>query len=143
VLENSLLVLNENGYRLQSHSLLPILMAVDTMQLVQKISDKPLDWRKVDYVMDRDAFRKLLHWLDKDQRELSDFRIDTQLVGEHTVLCTRWEPHDIIRLPSSGTYGAGFLEVASNPAPECDDTTAYFRIMNYVRRTSTTAFSQC
>jgi hypothetical protein len=36
-------------------------MAVDTMQLVQKISDKPLDWRKVDYVMDRDAFRKLLH----------------------------------------------------------------------------------
>jgi hypothetical protein len=121
---------DQNRNRLQSYSLLPILVAVDILQESHE-PERRFDWRGMDYIMDRTAMRKLLHWLDEDEREFRDFRIEAQRVGTRTVLFTQWEPRRI-ELPYTNTYGAGFMEIATDPPPSCPESTGYFRIMSYV-----------
>jgi hypothetical protein len=120
---------DQNGYRLQAYSLLPILAAVDALAAP---ADAPVDWRGTDYIMDRNAMHKLLHLLDPNQRELRDFRLDAQRVGARTVLVAQWEPRHIER-SHSHTFWAGFLETATAPPPGCEGTTGYFRVASYVR----------
>jgi hypothetical protein len=120
---------DQNGYRLQAYSLLPILAAADALA---SPADAPVDWRATDYIMDRNAMRKLLHLLDSGQRELRDFRLDAQRVGARTVLLAQWEPRHIER-PHPHTFGAGFVETATAPPPGCEGATGYFRVASYVR----------
>jgi hypothetical protein len=122
---------DQNGYRLQAYSLLPILAAADALA---SPADTPVDWRATDYIMDRNAMRKLLHLLDPGQRELRDFRLDAQRVGARTVLLelAQWEPRHIER-PHPHTFGAGFVETATAPPPGCEGATGYFRVASYVR----------
>ncbi|KAK0197777.1 hypothetical protein F5146DRAFT_1016706 [Armillaria mellea] len=115
---------DQNGYRLPSTPLLPILVAVDKMSAGAEI---PIDWPSVDFITDRNGLRKLLDWVS---RKKQSFRIDLQLAGTKTVLCNRWEPKS--RLKVSGGYGYNFEDAMTHAAPGCERISAgHHRIVTY------------
>jgi len=90
------------------------------------------DWPKIDFVTDRNGLRKLLRWIGRPHPK--EFRIDTQLAGEHTVLFNRWEKRTRETLGNTGysTYGFSFEKESTESAPGCEDSTGYHRIVKYV-----------
>ena len=47
-----------------------------------------IDWSTVDFVTDRNGLRKLLRWAKGTKCD--DFRIDTQIAGERTILLNHY-----------------------------------------------------
>ncbi|KAK0448476.1 uncharacterized protein EV420DRAFT_1647373 [Desarmillaria tabescens] len=94
-----------NAHRLPPYPLLPIFIAIDTF-----------DWASADVVA------------DSGQRR--DFRMDLQLAGSKTVLCTRWEPK-VLMNANPGGYGRNFERMHTRPAPGCENTTSHHRVITY------------
>ncbi|KAH9925415.1 uncharacterized protein BXZ73DRAFT_9621, partial [Epithele typhae] len=110
-----------------------------------------LPWWAVDVVADRECLIRLLRWLWTDSMEQSNndidpalrleskgyptdtldrFRIDVQLVGNRTLLLHRWErrPCEYTR---DSTHDRGFMRMNTTPAPDCEDTSGHYRILNF------------
>jgi hypothetical protein len=118
---------DQGGFRCPSAVLLPLLTAVER---TAEADGKTFEWSSVDFVTDRNSLRKLLRWIGGTA--LKDFRIDTQLAGERTVLLNRWETHPIEQM-GGYTYGFNFEKASTRPAPGCEDGTGHHRIVRYVR----------
>lgn len=80
-----------------------------------------------------------MRWLrDPAARE---FRIDTQLVGDKTMLFSRWEKSSMELLDKRvnkygrpiQTYVFAFEKATTRPAKGCEGSTGYHRIVAYVR----------
>ncbi|KAJ6474409.1 hypothetical protein C8R47DRAFT_1144045 [Mycena vitilis] len=120
---------DQNGFRMPSTVLLPLITAVDKVQETSG-SGTAFDWcaEKIDFVTDRNGLRKLLRWADGAAAE-KDFRIDTQLTG-NTVLLNRWETRT--RVSYWGySYGYNFEKASTDPASGCEDSTGHHRIIKY------------
>ncbi|KAI0265703.1 hypothetical protein BC834DRAFT_175025 [Gloeopeniophorella convolvens] len=120
---------DQNAARLSTYPMLPLFAAADTIHG----KNPPVEWPELDIVTDRNAMRKLLRWLSppdpKTGRELRDFRIDVQLVGEKTIVLSRWEGrmHDP---PTGRSYGFAFEAAVTRPAPGCPGT-GHYRAIAY------------
>lgn len=125
--------IDQNAYRTKNLALVPLVQVVEAINVDE---DKPnFDWSSVDFVTDRNGLRKLLRWAtDTPGKPARDFRIDTQLAGEKTVLFNRWEksnrdePGSASRNPS---YGFNFERASTTPALGCKDGTGHHRIVTY------------
>ncbi|KAH9947480.1 hypothetical protein B0H21DRAFT_789871 [Amylocystis lapponica] len=118
--------IDQNGYRVPSSPLLPLIRAVE---VVAEDNAESFDWGAVDIVTDRNGLRKLLRWINDNDGSLKEFRIDTQLAGERTVLLSRWEKRT--REDNSMGYGFNFEHENSTPAPGCERGTGHHRIVKY------------
>jgi len=111
--------------------LLPLVQAVETVTADEK---KPaFDWSSVDFVTDRNNLKKLLRWVTKSgTAACNDFRIDTQLAGEKTVLFRRWEKkNEAFGGKNQKSYGFNFEHEVTTPATGCQDGTGHHRIITY------------
>ncbi|KAI0265693.1 hypothetical protein BC834DRAFT_1033087 [Gloeopeniophorella convolvens] len=113
--------IDQNGARLAAYPMLPLFAAADVIHG----EDSPVEWPELDIVTDRNAMRKLLRWLSppapETGRQLNDFRIDVQLVGEKTIFLSRWE--GMLHNPPTGrSYGFAFEAAVTRPAPGCPGT---------------------
>ncbi|KAJ7505929.1 hypothetical protein B0H11DRAFT_361862 [Mycena galericulata] len=123
--------IDQNGFRMPSAVLLPLVIAVDK---THEASGAPaaFDWAgHFDFVTDRNGLRKLLRWIDGAGADPppKDFRIDMQLAGR-TVLLNRWEKRT--RENYSGyTYGFNFEKASTDPALGCEESTGHHRIVSY------------
>ncbi|KAK0448469.1 uncharacterized protein EV420DRAFT_1711802 [Desarmillaria tabescens] len=118
---------DQNGYRLPSTPLLPILVAVDSVASESDPSSTTIDWPSIDFIIDRNGLRKLMGWVTERKQK---FRIDLQLAGEKTVLCNRWEAKT--RMKTFGGYGYAFENAVTRPAPGCEtDAGGHHRIITY------------
>ena len=117
---------DQNGFRMPSAPLLPLFKSADIMAMD---NDQPdMDWSSVDFVTDRNGLKKLLRWINGNDK--GEFRIDMQLAGRRTVLFDRWEKRTR-ELPGQ-TYGYNFEKVSTTPAPGCELGTGHHRIVTYV-----------
>ncbi|SJL11908.1 uncharacterized protein ARMOST_15322 [Armillaria ostoyae] len=118
---------DQNGYRLPTTPLLPILVAVDSVASGSDISSTTIDWPSVDFIIDRNGLRKLMGWVGERKQS---FRIDLQLAGEKTVLCNRWEAKT--KMKTFGSYGYSFEEAITCAAPGCETGVGgHHRIVTY------------
>lgn len=122
---------DQNGFRIPSAKLLPLMEAVDTV--AEDTGELPFDWASVDFVTDRNGLRKLLRWID--EKEVKEFRIDMQLAGKKTILFNRWSPRtrEVFR---GGSYGFNFEKSSTRPAHGGKDSTGHHRIVTYVCKTN-------
>jgi len=85
-------------------------------------------WPKLDILTDRNGLRKLLRWATgKTDR---DFRIDLELVGERTVVLSRWEEHNKQMPYANSGYGRNF-EVVYSTSPGKKRALGHHRIIEY------------
>ncbi|KAK0199537.1 hypothetical protein DFS33DRAFT_226694 [Desarmillaria ectypa] len=105
-----------NAHRLPPYPLLPIFIAVDTF-----------DWGSADFVADCHSLLRLLAFASGQRR---DFRMDLQLAGSKTILCTRWEPK-VLMNANPGGYGRNFERMHTRPAPGCENATSHHRVITY------------
>ncbi|KAJ7149223.1 hypothetical protein C8R43DRAFT_1007511 [Mycena crocata] len=127
-----LFFVDQNGFRMPSAVLLPLITAVDKTHEAGE-SAAPFDWAgaKFDFVTDRNGLRKLLRWIDGADADPppKDFRIDMQLAGT-TVLLNRWEKRT--RENFSGfSFGFNFEKASTDPALGCEESTGHHRIVKY------------
>ncbi|EGN97831.1 hypothetical protein SERLA73DRAFT_123276 [Serpula lacrymans var. lacrymans S7.3] len=123
--DTGLFYVDQNGYRMANAPLLPLFKAVDIIQ--KDNGDPALDWSSVDIISDRNGLRKLVRWV-KGSNEPKTFRIDMQLVGERTVLLSRWNT----RLQEEVVgYGHNFERDCTRLAPGCEKSSGHHRIVNY------------
>lgn len=110
--------------------LVPLIQAVETISADR--GKRGFDWPSVDFVTDRNGLRKLLRWITGVDGS-RDFRIDTQLAGDKTVLLSRWEQLNKEQGERIGiSYGFNFETAATVPAPGCGASTGHHRIITYV-----------
>jgi hypothetical protein len=122
--DSGVVFVDQNGFRFPNAILLPLIQAVE-------MTDVDFDWSTVDFVTDRNGLRKLLRWIRKP--DAKEFRIDTQLAGKHTVLFNRWEKRTRETLGQTySTYGFSFEKASTEPAPGCEESTGYHRVVKYV-----------
>ncbi|KAK0199528.1 hypothetical protein DFS33DRAFT_1268355 [Desarmillaria ectypa] len=118
---------DQNGYRLPSTPLLPILVAVDSVASGSGEPSTTIDWPSIDFIIDRNGLRKLMGWVTERKQS---FRIDLQLAGEKTVLCNRWEAKT--RMKTFGGYGYAFEKAVTRAAPGCETSASgHHRIVTY------------
>ncbi len=110
---------------LPGRPLLPLVAAVYEQRVF------PLEaWKTVDFLTDRNGLRKLLRWVNAASGR--DFRIDTQLVGEKTVVLNRWEPTTTDYLKGN-SYGFNFEKAVTSPMPPAaQKSEGHHRIVTYV-----------
>lgn len=103
-------------------------------EFIRVANDKPkFDWPSVDLVTDRNGLRKLLRWVTATAEDPpQDFRIDTQLAGDKTVLFNRWEKKYTEDASERRSYAQGFCDRATEPAAGCEGATGHHRIVAYV-----------
>lgn len=87
------------------------------------------NWSPVDIVTDQGVLRKLGAWANN---EPDHWRIDTQLVGDRTVLTPGWSPATKQTSSRSQETGYGF-NFEKAPAPGCERGIGHHRIVTYVR----------
>lgn len=118
---------DQNGARMSEYPLFPLFAAADAIHEKKK---SPVDWPAVDVVTDRNGLRKLLRWLNPSEgREVRDFRIDVELVGDKTIVLNRWEGRT--REPPTGkSYGFAFEAATSRAAPGCPSS-GHHRTITY------------
>jgi len=122
---------DQNGHRMGSQTLFPLIRAVQDVESQSGAKEK-FDWSSADIVTDRNGLRKLLRWiLAKPGDPPRDFRIDMQLAGSKTVLMNRWEQFTKEEAGTRRSYGFNFEEIMTNPAPGCERGTGYHRIITY------------
>ncbi|KAJ7752581.1 hypothetical protein B0H16DRAFT_1373209, partial [Mycena metata] len=130
--DTGIFFVDQNGYRMASAVLLPLIMAVEKAHAA---SDNPaaFDWggEKIDFVTDRNGLRKLMRWIDGARADppAKEFRIDTQLAGK-TVLLNRWEKRTRDNL-SGFTFGFNFEKASTDPAAGCEESSGHHRIVQY------------
>jgi hypothetical protein len=126
---------DQNGHRMGSHTLFPLVRAVQDVELQSGTKEEAkFDWSSVDLVTDRNGLRKLLRWIIAGPQDPPrDFRIDMQLAGSKTVLMNRWEPYTKEQAGTRRSYGFNFEEVMTAPSPGCERGTGHHRIVTYVR----------
>ncbi|KAJ7200323.1 hypothetical protein GGX14DRAFT_372230 [Mycena pura] len=133
--DTGLFFIDQNGFRMPSAVLLPLITAVDA---THEASGSPaaFDWAgaNFDFITDRNGLRKLMRWIDGANRDADsdppkEFRIDTQLAGR-TVLLNRWEKRTRENL-SGYTYGFNFEKASTDPAIGCEDSTGHHRMVSY------------
>lgn len=116
---------DQNGFRVPRAVLLPLFKSVD---MVTEETGRPdFDWSSVDFVTDRNGLRKILRWVNGTADKT--FRIDMQLVGKQTILLNRWEA--TTKEPARGSFGFGFENATTEPAPGCERSTGHHRIVTY------------
>ncbi|KAJ7480640.1 hypothetical protein FB451DRAFT_1556220 [Mycena latifolia] len=126
-----LFFVDQNGFRMPSAVLLPLITAVDK---AHEASGSPaaFDWTAgYDFVTDRNGLRKLMRWIDGADADPApkDFRIDMQLAGR-TVLLNRWEKR--MRENFSGySFGFNFEKASTDPAAGCEESSGHHRIVKY------------
>jgi hypothetical protein len=127
--DHSSVFVDKNSAWLSEHPMLPLFVAADAIH-GHKAAPAPVDWPTVDVVTDRNGLRKLMRWLNPSPgREVRDFRIDVQLVGTKTLVLGRWEGRS--REPPTGrTYGIGFENATTRPAPGCPSS-GHERVITY------------
>ncbi|KAG7440084.1 uncharacterized protein BT62DRAFT_643654 [Guyanagaster necrorhizus] len=108
---------DHNAYQLPPYPLLPIFLAVTTT----------FDWSSVDVVADCHSFLRLIAFATGQRH---DFRMDLQLAGSKTVLCTRWEPK-VLMSADPGGYGRNFERMLTRPAPGCTNAASHHRVITY------------
>ncbi|KAI0049458.1 hypothetical protein FA95DRAFT_1489223 [Auriscalpium vulgare] len=118
---------HQNGYRMSSRQLLPLMKAVDTL-------GKPVNWPSVDLVTDRNNLRKLLRWINgttkKEDGTYKNFRIDLELAGAQTILFNRWEVRDR-EAANTRAYGIKFEQATTTLPAGCEKSTGHHRIVKY------------
>ncbi|KAK0197780.1 hypothetical protein F5146DRAFT_57683 [Armillaria mellea] len=105
-----------NGFRLPPYPLLPIFIAVDAF-----------DWASADVVADNHSLLCFMAFANCQRR---DFRMDLQLAGSKTILCTRWEPRVLMNANPDG-YGRNFEHMQTRPAPGCEHAASHHRVITY------------
>ncbi|KAJ7480636.1 hypothetical protein FB451DRAFT_1238102 [Mycena latifolia] len=126
-----LFFVDQNGFRMPSTVLLPLITAVDK---AHEASGTPaaFDWAAgYDFVTDRNGLRKLMRWINGADADPApkDFRIDMQLAGR-TVLLNRWEKR--MRENFSGySFGFNFEKASTDPAAGCEESSGHHRIVKY------------
>ncbi|KAF5334176.1 hypothetical protein D9758_014825 [Tetrapyrgos nigripes] len=121
--DSGLVFVDQNGHWMGSHTLLPLVAAVDAY--AEEQGNPPFEWKSVDIVTDRNGLRKLLRWIGDTKKE---FRIDLQLAGR-TVLLNRWEKKTQERAHTN--YGHNFEKESTQPAKGCEESTGHHRIVCY------------
>jgi len=118
---------DQAGERMGSLTLHPLIRAVD---LESEEQGEEFDWSTVDFVTDRNSIRKLLSWIQADDRKAQPFRIDTQLAGKGTVLLNRWEKRT---KEASGHWPINFQRESTYRAPGYENipTVSHHRIVKY------------
>ncbi|KAH9919324.1 uncharacterized protein B0H18DRAFT_1028382 [Fomitopsis serialis] len=116
----------EDGQRVPSYPMLPWFYAIDT------VTGQAMDWGSVDFITSRNTLRKLLRWTRESKPD--DFRIDTQLAGERTVVFGQWVER--MRMKSDSRhpgYGRNFEHESTGVAPGCENLnmTAHTRLVKY------------
>lgn len=128
--DSGIILSDQDGYRMPKYGLLPLLRAVEHIEA-------GFDWSSVDFVTDRNNLRKLLRWIGSSKaRECKDFRIDTQLAGNGSVLFNRWDKRTKESYGGAkfSTYGYNFETATTTPAAEFQNiTNGHHRIVAYVR----------
>ncbi|CAL1713706.1 unnamed protein product [Somion occarium] len=95
-----------------------------------------IDWSSVDIVTDRNSLRKLLRWIDFVEtgaywkRPPWDFRIDTQLVGQKTIILQRWQ-ESAFQTVDWGSYGETYETAATRSAEGFKGSLGHHRIIKY------------
>lgn len=122
--------IDQNGHRMNRRfTLLPLIEAVQTVTARKKVAPK-FDWSSVDFVTDRTGLRKLVAWANSKS---DDWRIDTQLAGDKTILINAWSSVTKQSSGQSESYGFNFEKACTHPAPGCESGTGHHRIVTYVR----------
>lgn len=116
--------------------LLPLIQSVEYMAI--HCSHEKMDWSSTDFVTDRKCLRNLLSWVTGfGVGKNSEFRMDTQLAGDKTVLFNQWEKLNKEKggglNPSQRSYGHNFEKAATAAAIGCEASTGHHRIITYVR----------
>ena len=110
--------------------MLPLLAAADVIH--GQGATPPVDWPTVDVIADRNGLRKLLRWVNPSPgREVRDFRIDVQLVGDKTLVLCRWEAPSS-EVHTNRSYGHAFEAAMTHAAPDCPSS-GHQRAITYVR----------
>lgn len=119
--------IDQNGHRMKDFTLLPLVRAVQ--DLTGQGATEKFDWPSVDIVTDRGRLRKLLSWAEgfSDQ-----WRIDTQLAGESTVLLTGRAPVTIETSGWSNSYRFNYEDASTYPIPGLENEPSHHRIIAYV-----------
>jgi len=108
---------------------LPSINPLEPLFLALNIMAPKFDMTSVDLITDRNNLRKLLRWVtDNNDRS---FRIDAQLLGEETVMLTRWEAHNTEDSTGFRGFGHSFEREATNVPPGCGGTIGHHRIIEY------------
>jgi hypothetical protein len=115
----------------QSMSILAMLAAIKECS---SDDNRGFEWSSADIISDRNSLRKLLRWVGR-WNHLEDFRIDMHLVGNKSVVFTRWW-QDIEMGLSPGSYGLSFEHHGTHPAPGCEvyEKAAHNRVITYVSK---------
>lgn len=122
--------IDQNGHRMKRRfTLFPLIRAVQTINVRNKATPK-FDWSSVDFVVDRNALRKLTAWANGKP---DHWRMDTQLAGDKTALINGWPPVTKQTCGYSQSYGYNFEKLCTHPAPGCESGTGHYRIVTYVR----------
>lgn len=114
--DSSYQVCDFNALRLPPYPLLPIFIAVDAF-----------DWASADVVADCHSLLCLTAFANGQRR---DFRMDLQLAGSKTILCTRWEPR-VLMNANPGGYGRNFELMRTRPALGCEHAASHHRVITY------------
>jgi hypothetical protein len=93
-------------------------------------------WASSDLISDRNSLRNLLRWVGGWQK-LADFRIDLSLVGDKSVVLTRWK-QDTQERSSGRSYGFSYEDNQTVAAPGCELSrkAGHDRIVSYVSHSS-------
>jgi hypothetical protein len=119
------LIRDNNSYILKDQSFVPLFAAVNEQKIFAS-----KDWKTVDVITDRNNLRKLLRWIGRSSGR--GFRIDTQLVGEKTIVLNRWEPVET-ELMHGDMFGVNFQKAVTKPmTPAAQSSAWHHRIVTYV-----------
>ena len=113
---------DQNGFRLPSSPLLPILKAADALR-----SD--VDWPSIDFIIDRNSLRMLSRWIDGTTKK--DFRIDLDLAGDRTILFIRRDK-STREIMAGMTFRYGFESATTKVVEGLENSTGHYRIIKYV-----------
>ncbi len=122
-------IIDQDGTHVPTSPLLPVFLAAD---VVASLKQKSVDWSSVDVIANRNSLRKLLTWAtSSSRRQPYDFRIDLELVGEHTILLNRWV-RSLEVFVDGKSYGLNFEKKSTKPAEGCEQSVRHLRIVKYV-----------
>ncbi|KAJ3549373.1 hypothetical protein NM688_g5184 [Phlebia brevispora] len=121
-------IMDENGHRMRTRALVPVLAAVDATAAISGYA--PLNWHQVDLITDRGNLRRLLTFLS-GRWEPAEFRIDVQLAGTRTLLFTRWERKTESYCGKNNCYAHSFEVARTQPLPGCEYGLSHHRIITY------------
>lgn len=128
-LDNDQPLVDHNASRMPTTPFIPLFCAADAV--AEDIPELSIDWASVDIIADRSSLRKLLWWSSGRTKFHDEFRVDTQLVGKHTMLLSK----ATVQVPTyshPSSYGQSFERVSTKYRKDCVGSTGSYRIIKYV-----------